>query len=580
MSESSKVPVKISLLLIISAAFVLRFVGIWYGLPSLYNSDEPLHVINALTYGATKSLKPVYFDYPTLYSYFLFVIYGLYFLVGKIFGVFNTALDFGASYFLNPTGLFLVGRFVSVILGITGIWMVYKIGQRFFSKKIGLLSALILALSFNHVNTSHWILIEAAVVFMSALALYLILLFHENPTIKMNVLASFVAGLAISTKYNAGFIFVPLLLTSLLNYKRNVGNLFKNLGISIATLFIGFLLGTPYWLFSFSSFLQYFKWDFTQVGYGVVGHIRSVPLFWPLWKLILNDWTVGFLIVAGFIYVFFQREKKQILFLSFALPTILFVGTWNRADIHYVLPIYPSLVVLAAIFFNDILEYIQNFTVRVSLAVLLLFVPLIKIIYYDIRLIQKDTRALAEEWIESKIPEDSVLGYENFVYGPNLFDPSRFLKNPSESQILPLELKERLLQERRMRVSYNLVNFRKDFRPQRFTNNKKGYYSNPYFRKLLELRLPKLATLQKAGVEYLIISSDNYDRYFRSVPPKKGTPVWFSYQNGRNFYQSIFDSKAVILLNEFQPTYWNLGPTIKIYQFKSKLDDNRNGEKR
>ncbi|MCH6559199.1 hypothetical protein IH799_02460 [candidate division KSB1 bacterium] len=127
------------ILAILGLAFVLRFVGIWYGLPSLYNSDEPFNVINSLAYGAKKSLEPTYFVYPSFYSYLLFAVYGLYFIFGKLFGVFENAVEFGTAYFIDPTGLFFVGRFLSVLVGVATIWLTYKIGQRFFSKRIYLI---------------------------------------------------------------------------------------------------------------------------------------------------------------------------------------------------------------------------------------------------------------------------------------------------------------------------------------------------------------------------------------------------------------------------------------------------------
>ena len=190
------------LLAILSVAFGLRFLGIWYGLPGMYNSDEPVNVIQALSYGAKKSLEPTYYDYPTLYSYALFAVYGLYFAFGKLFGAFESALDFGAAYFLNPTGLFLVGRLLSVALGVAAVWVVYVTAARFFSKRIGFLSAGLLTLSFAHVNTSHWILLEAALVFMSALAIYYILALNDQSGRKAVFVAGLVSGLAISIKYN------------------------------------------------------------------------------------------------------------------------------------------------------------------------------------------------------------------------------------------------------------------------------------------------------------------------------------------------------------------------------------------
>lgn len=552
---------------ILGLAFALRFVGIWYGLPSLYNSDEPTIVSQALSFGTRKSLEPTFLQYPTLYFYFLFFIYGIYFGIGFVLGIFNSILDFGASFFLDPGGLFLVGRFLSVVLGTFSVWVIFRLGQRFFSKNVALISSLILAVSFIHVSRSHWILIEAGLGLMCAWALYLILKYYEKPTIKANVFAGLVCGLAISTKYNAGFILIPLLLSSIFIYKKNVPKLFKNLCLSVVTLVSGFLLGSPYWIFSFSSFFDStFKYTFSHVTHGVVGHITDMPFVWPFWELVSNDWTLGFLLIAGFVYVLFTKEKKQILLVSFALPTFLYVGSWSSADVHYLIPIFPALVLLAAVFLNDILRSIRNRNLKILFVILLFGLPFAKILYYDFVLTQKDTRAFAEDWFESNVAAGSVIGYENYVYGPNLFDPARFFKNKAHSQFLPLELRERLVEASLRRKTYNLFNFRKDVKRAGLSENIK--FKNPYFRELLLNRLPKLSTLKKQGVEFIIASSDTYQHYFKKRPPKRGTPVWLSFQNGRAFYQSIFTSEELVLVKEFQPEFPNLGPTIKIYKFK------------
>ena len=552
---------------ILGLAFALRFVGIWYGLPSLYNSDEPTIVSQALSFGTRKSLEPTFLQYPTLYFYFLFFIYGIYFGIGFVLGIFNSILDFGASFFLDPGGLFLVGRFLSVVLGTFSVWVIFRLGQRFFSTNVALISSLILAVSFIHVSRSHWILIEAGLGLMCAWALYLILKYYEKPTIKANVFAGLVCGLAISTKYNAGFILIPLLLSSIFIYKKNVPKLFKNLCLSVVTLVSGFLLGSPYWIFSFSSFFDStFKYTFSHVTHGVVGHITDMPFVWPFWELVANDWTLGFLLIAGFVYVLFTKEKKQILLVSFALPTFLYVGSWSSADVHYLIPIFPALVLLAAVFLNDILRSIRNRNLKILFVILLFSLPFAKILYYDFVLTQKDTRAFAEDWFESNVAAGSVIGYENYVYGPNLFDPARFFKNKAHSQFLPLELRERLVEASLRRKTYNLFNFRKDVKRAGLSENIK--FKNPYFRELLLNRLPKLSTLKKQGVEFIIASSDTYQHYFKKRPPKKGTPVWLSFQNGRAFYQSIFTSEELVLVKEFQPEFPNLGPTIKIYKFK------------
>ncbi len=554
--------------IILASAFVLQFVGIWYGLPAQYHSDEPANLVSALSYGAKKSLQPTYFVYPSLYSYFLFFIYGLYFVAGKVAGLWQSAVDFGAAYFLNPTGLYWVGRFASVILGTAAVAIVYKIGARFFSKTTGVLAAALLALSFTHTDLSHWILLEPLVVLLCAAALFFILRFNENPTPRLNAIAGVLAGLALSTKYNAALALLPLLVSIFLKYKSEPTRFFIHFGMSAAAFVLGFLIGTPYFVPLFSKFWETFCYTLGHVREGMIGHVSAAPIVWPLWELMFRDWSVGLAWVAGVIYGLFQRERKSWLLLAFALPTLLAVGAWNRTGVHYLAPIFPALAILAAIFLNDILAIIKSRTLRAALLALVLFPAAVKIIYQDIRLTQKDSRALAQEWIETSLPAGSVIAYENYVYGPNLFDPARFLKNTSESALLPVELRERLLHERQLRPYFNLLNLRKDFRELN-ANLIQNPGQGAYLRQLWETRLPKLEKVKTAGAEYILTSSDNYDRYFSGTKPQENTPLWFSYLNGRRFYESVFHSPDLILLNEFRPNFWSLGPLIRIYQFKN-----------
>ncbi|MFQ5641614.1 MAG: ArnT family glycosyltransferase [bacterium] len=557
------------LVLLLAAAFIVRFTGIWYGLPDLFNSDEPFNVANALSFGAKRSLEPTYFVYPTLYSYLLLVVYTFYFAAGKLFGAFDGVLDFGLAYFLNPTGLFFIGRLVSVFLGVFTIWLVYRIGERYFSKQAGLLAAALLAASVTHVDMSHWILVEPAVACSATLALYFILrLYKRKGRVKECILAGIFVGLAISTKYNAGFVLIPLFVAVGMVFKSDPWKLFSRFAICGFCVLGGFLLASPYWLFSFSAFLYEFKYTVSHMSTGMVGHSSDIPLAWPVIEVLLKDWTVGVVFIAGLIYVFFQKRRKQLLLMTFALPTLLVVGLWSRTGVHYLIPVFPALALLAALFLLEINALVKNETVKISLLLILFMPPVIKIVYQDLRLMQKDSRAIAKEWIEHNIPAGSVIAYENYVYGPNLFDPRRFLNNEFESRLLPLEIKEQLLQERNRRTSYLLVNLRKDFKTRLAGETVEGDDSegDPYIRQLFDLRLPKLRSLKKAKIEYLMISSDNYLRYFKGAVPRPGTALWFAYQNGKRFYEQVFQATGLTLLKEFSATRKKMGPTIRIYK--------------
>lgn len=556
-------------LMIALVALLLRFVGTWYGLPAFYNSDEPFNVVNALSYGAKQSLEPTYHVYPALHSYLLLMVYGLYFVVGRMAGVFESSLDFGASYFLNPTGLFWIGRLLSALLGVGSVVVLFILAKRFFSNRVAYVAAGLLSLSFIHVDLSHWILPEAAVGFMTILALYWIFRLTESSGTKTILVAGLLAGAAISTKYNAGFIVVPLLVAT---WWRDKGPLrFKGLLLALFALFAGFLISSPYWVLSFASYWRDLSYTVSHVGAGMPGHIAAIPLVWPLWQLVASDWGVGLLFVAGFFSLFFQRDRQKILIAALVVPTVLLVGLWTRSGIHYLAPILPALALLAGVFLYQILTPKIPTLTRVLVLTAVFLPAFLKIGHYDFRLTQQDSRTTAQKWIEKNIPARSTIAYENYVYGPNLFDPGRYLKKSEESALLPLQIREMLVEESLRRVTYHLVNLRKEFRLKILaTPPGPQTGSDPYVRQLLETRLPKMSSVADAGISYLLISSDNYDRYFESTPPKPGTPLWVSYQNGKRFYENVQNEEQAVLLKSFESNFWNLGPTIKLYKFKQQ----------
>ena len=101
------------IIIIIILGCILRIWGINFGLPLLFHQDEPIVVNHAVAYGSG-DLNPHFFIIPPFCSYLLFISYGAYFLLGKIFGVFGGVNDFALKFFTDPSSFYLIAR---VILG-------------------------------------------------------------------------------------------------------------------------------------------------------------------------------------------------------------------------------------------------------------------------------------------------------------------------------------------------------------------------------------------------------------------------------------------------------------------------------
>src|SRR5262245_42164610 len=125
------------LAIILLTALTVRLLGITWGLPYVYNTDEALLVNHAMAFG-TGDLNPHFFIYPSLYMYVLFVIYGLSYVIGWVTGVFASTNDFIKLFFTDITLFYLPGRLIAVLTGVASVGAVYLLGVRVSGVRVGL----------------------------------------------------------------------------------------------------------------------------------------------------------------------------------------------------------------------------------------------------------------------------------------------------------------------------------------------------------------------------------------------------------------------------------------------------------
>ena len=196
-------------ILIILMAAILRFFGIWHGYPYSYYPDEAHFVKRALSFG-TGDLNPHWFHKPAFYMYVLFFEYGLYFLFGKIAGMWNSVADFAVSYIKNPGPFYLIGRLTTTIFSLGSIWTVYLIGERHFKKGTGIAGALLLTLSYGHIVASQNVKADMPAMFFVILSIFFLLNYSRDQKIGSLVWASVFAGVGTATKAYPIVMLVPI----------------------------------------------------------------------------------------------------------------------------------------------------------------------------------------------------------------------------------------------------------------------------------------------------------------------------------------------------------------------------------
>jgi len=264
----------ILIVVILLVSFFLNAFGISWGLPYRWNVDEDVNLSLRLIGEKTIFTKDTM--HPPFYRYVLAVVMVPYLLFMKLIGFDFVSLNNSASVswlkvvrdfpdFAN--GIFLYARLFSAFLGIFTVFLVYLIGKNIDSKRLGLFSALTLALTQGFVAVNHFAKTTALVNFLSVLAVYLCIkaLKNKSKSFRSIGFAAFVVGLTIGTKYNAAILCLPIFLTYAFLQKNQIQDkkgcwissaIFKKESLFIFLfLFMGLLFSWPT-LFIDNTFLS------------------------------------------------------------------------------------------------------------------------------------------------------------------------------------------------------------------------------------------------------------------------------------------------------------------------------------
>lgn len=218
----------------------LRLAGINFGLPLVFNGDE-VYVIEHSVALDLHDLNPHAFFYGSLPFYILKLVT----VIGAYIIHFNQSS-------LGVQDYYLLGRFVSITFGTATVYLAFVLGRMLVNPNIGLLSAAIFAVSPLAVNISHYATVDSMMGFWSALALVAMVAVIKGDNRGWYV-AGAVTGLAISTKFNAVVLLVPIILIAMgkenaaANAPSRAIMLIMVSGTLVAAMtFVGFVIGRDY----------------------------------------------------------------------------------------------------------------------------------------------------------------------------------------------------------------------------------------------------------------------------------------------------------------------------------------------
>ncbi len=602
-----------------------RFFALDFGLPNISTRPDEIFVVGTAMKFGTGDLNPHFFIYPTFYMYFLFAIYGAYYVLGLALGIFSSLEDFQFLYFTDPTIFYLLDRIIAATLGSATIFLVYLVSRKFYSREVGLLAALLASLTYLHVRDSHFGVLDVPVTFFIVLAYLFIGKMFLGGRMRDYLWAGAIAGLAVSVKYNAALLVIPLLLGHLLR-SRGEGCTLKEMvfdrkiwaGILAMPLF--FVLTTPFSVLDLKLFLKESVGIFEQLGGlpgmalgpGWVYHLTFYrrDMYWLSTQMDLGlGWVYHLtfslryglglpLLLAslgGTAYALYRHRKSDLLLLSFPLAYYLVAGSSHTVFVRYAIPLLPFLNIFAALLIYDVFGKVAHLYIGklrhfpairpentkklwkrgvnfacIGLSVLLLIPSIFHIISFNRILSQEDTRLLSARWIEENIPSGSRILMSGTYGLPQLF---------KSRESLLAEVKEKRQgkveangdgEEARNRYEWKL----------RFEN----YPPLPNYELYAYQRasaifwiLTNLEEVRNKDIEYVVVE-EYFLRGYSTIPPdllnflkEKGTLLksFYPYDSSEIRTEPVFDQ-----MDAFYVPYSNFGgikrpgPVIRIYELR------------
>jgi hypothetical protein len=318
--------------------------------------------------------------------------------------------------------IIVVGRIISVIYGTLTILLVYLLSRQLFRDvRVGMIAAWIFALGGLHVTQSHFFLADVPTLFWSLLAIYLLLLELERPSVAY---FPYLIGAALCLGFAFGIKMVlavipTLVIVTLIRPPRFIRVLY------VAIAFIA--------AFSLINLMSFSYYDF----YNILTERTNDPYIWRWWESLImyivespGLLSFPFLILAttgaiGLIIKLFSpvmRPRVLTLGIIIILPLVLqsfLVLFVHKHFLRHLIPFIPWMAISAAWMIVKIIDYIKIRKIHYAWVTVPLLLYLAVFVFDGERVFIQEPRNKAAEWLYENIPAGSSYAWRGH---PNLPD--------------------------------------------------------------------------------------------------------------------------------------------------------------
>ena len=424
--------VNILLGLILAIAATARFWGLTFGLPFVHARPDELIVVSTVLRFFTESLNPRFFDYPSMYLYFLGGLLTLYYWGGRMVGWFTSPSHFVGGTHGRWEAFYLIGRAATAVFGTLTVLWVYRIANVLFNEATGLLAALFLALSFLHVRDSHYATTDVTLTFLVMWTVLSLVRLHIDRRRSHAYLAGVLGGLAMGTKYNAVLLVVPMAVVELLHAwsrRREWQSVVRGsyLPVMVLLMVITFFATSPYLLLDYSQVLR----DFRTLGRSLAVGMTPRDLLGPGWVYhfkfsLLYGLGLPLLAAAlgGIVLMARRRPSEALVLGSFPVAYYAVAGASADVFVRYMIPVVPFLCVFAAFLVTEMAAALAARTghgrqpvIAAVVGIAVIAPSAVPVVQFDTILAREDSRLAAAEWVHQNVPRGASIYMSGNPYG-------------------------------------------------------------------------------------------------------------------------------------------------------------------
>lgn len=489
--------------------------------------DEVYVLNNILHFFSEQTFIPKTTEYPTMASY----VGAPFMAIGLLFHSLlkGTPMDetVAGLYFFDLKSLILPVRVMSLLaLGLSAYFI-----SKYLGRKYSVGTALIVGLLFFAQQAfavrSAWAVPDILLVFFSTICM--ILLFEAVDSAKGKdaffrsiLLSSLFCGFAVSTKYNAAALTVPIAVAitiHALQIDKPVLIFLKTGSASLAAFLFGFFVGSPAWLVEPHLMLDGVNFQIDLAEKGHLG-LSGIPIVTPLFSLVTSSPVLTFLAAFG-LFLTCKNDRSTAIVSLAAVAAMLFLSTRTalQSQQHYIFPLYGMLSILAAPSLERLTQWGGKKTILASFLYITFLV--FSQIFGATAYLTESSRETARNWIYHNIDAGETIAVDS-MYLPKIYRRSELEVGGSKHYLLDFKsIRDELESAHKL---YETIAIQHD-----------------------------REWLKETSVRYIMTNSRMYHRYFHAGniigrEPDPYSDLGREYFKRKNFYAALFDETEFTIL--------------------------------